>query len=344
MSVKLYEIARAAGVSVSTVSRVLNSNQDNAASKATTERIFKAACDLGYYARPSVPAAVNGGQKPGARSLICFLTSPSATFNDYFFSQVLAGIQKEAGALGYSITHTLSTSSSNAEIICSNIREAAPDGVILMGRISKKIMKLLNNDTVNLIYAGLNKLNVSIDQVICDGYTAILDAISYLAKCGFHHIGYIGTIPSEKSDILNEHRFQAFSHGLKLNNLKLNMEFCKNIEFGTEQAYNAVVELIREGKLPEAFCCTSGNAAIGVISALNDYQFRVPEDISVIGLDDTEMAKFMRPRLTSFNMQTKELGRFAVKILDDRIKGDHSAPLLVQFPSTLIIRDSCMEK
>lgn len=338
MPVKLYEIAQATGVSISTVSRVLNNDSSKPASKATTERILKAAYELGYYTRPPLQQLT---EEKKYRNLICFLTSPSDTFNDYFFSQILLGIQKEAGSLGYTINHTLSTSTTSAEIICKHIRDSKPDGVILLGRVRKKIMQYLSNCTSHLIYAGLNKLNVNIDQVICDSYSAILNSVAYLAQCGFSKIGFIGTIPEENSEILNEHRFQAFLDGLKLNDIKLYMSFCKNISLGTEQAYNATLELLREGKIPEAFCCANDNVAIGVISALTDYQYSIPKDVSVIGLDDIETAKFMNPRLTTFNMQTHELGEFAVKILDDRINGRHSTPVLVQLPSTLIIRDSC---
>lgn len=341
MPVKLYEIAQAAGVSISTVSRVLNNDQNKPASKATADRIFKAAYDLGYFS--PTPAFIPEDQNI-SRNLICFLTSESDTFNDYFFSQLLLGIQKEASRMGYSITHTLSTSTTSAETICTHIRDSKPDGVILMGRVRKKIMKFLSDCTVNIVYTGLNKLDVNIDQVICDSYSAILNSVNYLAKCGFTNIGYIGTIPSEKSDVLNEHRFRAFTDGLKLNDIKLNMNFCRNIVLTTEQAYNTVVELIRAGNIPEAFCCANDNVAIGVISALNDYQYRIPEDVSVIGLDDIEIAKFMRPRLTTFNMQTTELGKFAVKVLDDRIKNNHSTPILLQLPSTFIERDSCLYK
>lgn len=340
MPVKLSEIAKATGVSISTVSRVLNNDSNKPASKATAERIIKAAYELGYYTR--LPASTPDPLI--TKSLICFLTSATDTFNDLFFSQILLGIQKESSSLGYSITHTLSTSTTSAEIICNHINESRPDGVILMGRVSKKIMTYLNNSNVNLVYAGLNKLNVNIDQVICDSYSAILDSVAYLVKCGFHKIGYIGTIPSESSDILNEHRFRAFSDGLKLNDLKLDMKYCKNIPLGTEQAYNAVVELLREGNIPEAFCCANDNVALGTISALTDYNYSVPKDVSVIGLDDIEIAKFTHPRLTTFNMQTSELGKFAVKILDDRIQGKHTTPVLIQLPSTLIVRDSCMPR
>lgn len=342
MSVKLYEIAQAAGVSISTVSRVLNNDKSKPASKATADRIIKIACDLGYYtpARP-LPGKY---KKNAEHNLVCFLASSSDTFRDHFFSEMLQGIQKEAEAHSYSITHTLSISGTNMDTISSYIDGSQPTGIILMGRISKNVMNFLNANAVNMVYAGLNKLNTNIDQVICDAYSAIVDSVNYLAKCGFTKIGYIGTIPTETSDILNEHRFQAFYDGLKQNQLPFDLAFCRNIVLGTRQGYNATVELIRAGTIPEAFCCGNDNTALGVISALTDYQYRVPEDVSVIGLDDIELAKYMRPRLTTFNVQAAELGKFAVKVLDDRIKGNHTSPILVQFPSTLMIRDSCAVK
>ena len=104
MRVTLYEIAQATGVSVSTVSRVLNNDKSKPASKATTERIIKAAYDLGYYTRtPEIETYI---PEPAHRNLTCFLASASDTYNDYFFSQLLLGIQEESGRMGYS-THPL---------------------------------------------------------------------------------------------------------------------------------------------------------------------------------------------------------------------------------------------
>lgn len=343
MTVKLYEIAKAAGVSISTVSRVLNHDTVKPASKATEEKVMQIAADLGYFTGHTAGAAAT---KPtGARrNLTCLLASASDTFNDAFFSKIMVGIQEEALCLNYLVSHTLSGLDTNVESICAQIRAANSDGVILMGRVRKDVMEAVKSITPNVVYAGLNRPDAGIDEVICDAYSAIAESVDYLLALGHRRIGFIGAIPTEDSDVLNEHRFAAFSDTMHKHNVQVHAEYCKNITLSTEQAYHATAELIEAGTLPEAFCCANDNVAIGVISALTERELRVPNDISVIGIDNIEPARFMYPRLTSFEMQNQELGRFAVKILNDRITGGHSLPISLRLPCELIVRDSCRER
>jgi len=303
MSVKLYEIAKACGVSISTVSRVLNNDRQKPASKATAERVMRTACELGYFAQArGEPPALSG-------NLTCLLASASDNFSDYFFAQILSGIREEAFRLGYTVSHTLSTTGGKLQDVSDCI-----------------------------VYSGLNRINAGIDEVICDAYEAMETSVNHLAGLGFRKIAFVGAIPQAGSDILNEHRFAAFSHAMARHGLPVLPELCRDIVLGPEQAYQAA----EEGHLPEAVCCANDNTAIGVIGALTDHHYRVPEDVSVIGMDDVDAAKFMQPRLTTFDMHNRELGRFAVKLLDDRIHGLHSVPVCLNLPCSLILRDSCI--
>ncbi len=336
MSVKLYEIAKACGVSISTVSRVLNNDRQKPASKATAERVMRTACELGYFAQArGEPPALSG-------NLTCLLASASDNFSDYFFAQILSGIREEAFRLGYTVSHTLSTTGMSIDQICEQISAAASDGVVLMGRVSRQIMGKLQDVSDCIVYSGLNRINAGIDEVICDAYEAMETSVNHLAGLGFRKIAFVGAIPQAGSDILNEHRFAAFSHAMARHGLPVLPELCRDIVLGPEQAYQAADLMLREGHLPEAVCCANDNTAIGVIGALTDHHYRVPEDVSVIGMDDVDAAKFMQPRLTTFDMHNRELGRFAVKLLDDRIHGLHSVPVCLNLPCSLILRDSCI--
>lgn len=341
MAVTLYQIAQKAGVSISTVSRVLNKDPSKPASPKTAQRIIEAATELGYFQLPVHPLF----DKPEpVHKIVCYLASKSDNYADNFFASIMLGIQEEALRLGYNITHTFSASSATDEAICEQIAANKPEAVVLLGRVNKKAMTLLKAANQTVIYVGLNKLNYPIDQVICDCYSAILQSVHFLVNCGFRRIGYLGTIPESDSTVLNEHRFEAFSDGMKLNGLNLNMDYCENIVLNTTEAYHAVVNMIRNNRIPEAFCCANDTVAIGAIRALTDCHFSVPEDVSVIGLDDIEMANYFQPRLTTFNMQTDELGKFCIKILDDRLKNGHTSCVTLELPSSLVVRDSCKIK
>lgn len=329
----LYEIAQQAGVSISTVSRVLSNDKQKPASPATAEKVLQIARSLGYI--NDIPSSRNS-----VKSLACVLVSPSDSFNNYFFAQLLVGIQEESARLGYELKQTISTSNVDIISILNNLEKQDYDGIILMGRITHEVMSRFKQMTANLIYAGLNSPNAAIDEIICDAYTATTYATEYILNCGFKTIGFLGTIPSGTANFMNEHRFQAFCDTLAAHSFPLDMDYCRDIVLTADQAYAAVKDLIECGKLPEAIICADDYPAIGAISALHDHGYRIPQDISVIGLADIDIAQFISPRLTTVRVVKKELGEFAVKILDDRIEGRHRQPLRVQFPCELVIRES----
>lgn len=329
----LYEIAKLAGVSTSTVSRVLNHDTQKPASKATAERVFKIARELGYISDSIYPQGKAG-------SLICLLVSPTDNFNNYFFSQILIGIQEECERTGYELKQAISISLSNFYSILGNLEKQKFDGIILLGRITPDIMDRLKLITQNLVYAGLNSPNANIDEVLCDAYQAISKATQHLIHSGLANIGFLGTIPSEDFPLLNEHRYRGYRDTLASNSYPFNPQYCCNIPLTADQAYEAVTNIIKQNSLPDAFVCADDYLAIGAISALRDHNYKIPEDISIMGLADVDIAPFMLPRLSTVQVVKKELGTFAVKILIDRILGLHTIPVKIEFPSNLVIRES----
>lgn len=201
-------------------------------------------------------------------------------------------------------------------------------------------MERLKALTSHLIYAGLNSPNAGIDEIICDAYTATTYATRYLIQCGVKNIGFLGSIPSEGSQYLNEHRFQAFCDTMKAHSFPFDMNYCRNIILTADQAYAAVKDMIENNQLPQGIVCADDYPAIGAISALHDHGYQIPEDISIIGLADIDIAQFISPRLTTVRVVKKELGEFAVKLLDDRICGRHKPPVKVTFPCELVVRET----
>ncbi|MGI6578976.1 MAG: LacI family DNA-binding transcriptional regulator [Saccharofermentanales bacterium] len=338
MSITQTDIAKLAEVSVSTVSRALSNDTVRPVNPKTRKKIIRIARSLGYYRIKGIQSIEENG------NLVCFLASEYDTFADLFFSNLLLGVQNQAELSGYKIIETFVLSREKLTDIMHRIKTNEPDGIILMGRISKPIMEEIKAITDKVVYAGLNRVNSNIDEVICDAYRAIEQTVTYLINLGFKKIGFIGTIPDINSDILNEHRFAAYRDTLYKNNIKLETKYCRNIPLDVNEAYRAASDLINSGNLPEAICCANDNVAIAVIKALHDNNYKVPQDISITGIDDIETAKYFQPSLTTSHMHNKEIGELAVRLLHDRLTGRHEIPLLVELPSKLMIRDSCMVK
>ena len=335
MSVKLSEIANKTGVSISTVSRVLNNDMKKPASAKTREKIMEAARALGYFSSGSQAASV----QPAQHRIVCYLASD--TYTDNFFSRLLMGIQAEADRRGYLIANSFSTANSSIDAVLNLVGDPSTEGLILMGRVRRSLMTELKARTSNIVYAGLNRTNAGIDEVVCDAYSAIRRSVRFLRDSGHTKIGFLGAIDDQKGEILNEHRFRAYSDEMTALGLPLEKKYCKDIPLSTASAYEAMCEMLEAGNVPEALCCANDNVAIGAISALNRYKLRVPEDVSVIGLDNIDTGMYFKPSLTTHEVHAKELGGLALRLLSDRINGLHFTPLYVEMQSEIIVRDSC---
>lgn len=342
MKIKMADIAELSGVSVSTVSRALRNESDRPVSPETASRIFEAAEKLGYLSSFPYASGFKSKNSDPPGTLVCILTSHFDTYDDYFFMQMLAGINAEAERLNYRVTHNYAASDYGSEHVLSQLSAGKFDGVILLGRYDKKTLNELVSLSDNMVYSGLNRLNIGIDEVICDAYGAISSLTAHLINTGCRNIGYIGAIPEKRSGIVNEHRFKAFCDAMTLGGMRVNDTLCIDIEPGMDSGYLAALNMIH-GKAPiDAIVCANDTTALGVIRALNEEGIKIPDEISVVGMgfDNSEMGEYMTPKLTTADMQLKEIGRFAVKVLVDRIEGYHNIPVTTLLPYKLVIRGS----
>ena len=93
--------------------------------------------------------------------------------------------------------------------------------------------------------------------------------------------------------------------------------------------------------MPTAVFCGNDTVALGVMKALDEHQIRIPEDISIVGFDNIETVRYLKPALTTIDIPKQELGRLAVKVLLDRIESKREYSIKVNLPFTLIVRESC---
>lgn len=343
MSVTLKDIAKKAGVSISTVSRIINNDQNKPASKETAEKVWALVREMGYvpnyYAKKlksNTKHRPNLGKKIG-----CILASPKDTFKDHFFSQILMGIQGEAALNGYNVGYTFSYFEDRSALF-QHITSSEVDGFLLLGRINEDLFNFIRSNIENLVYVGLNRIGRDLDEVICDAYEATSCAVEYLISLGHTKIGYIGEIPElEDNKVINEHRYKAFKDTLTKHNIPLEESYIKNITLSSKEGYDAMTEIIKAGILPSAIFCGNDITAIGVMKAIHKSGLKIPKDISVIGLDNIEVSEYFRPSLTTIHVPKEELGKFAVKLLIDRINGGHEINTLIKLPFKLIERESC---
>lgn len=334
----LKEIARQANVSVSTVSRVINQKNTKAASPEVQERIWEIVRKSGYT--PNATArSLKLGQKAQIqnitpKSIACIYARSNSAVSDPFFSQIAKAIEQEAFKSNYFIRHSFTAMDIANPDIARQLSQFPVDGIVILGRYEKQLLRFFTQNYKNVIYTGLNPIGDQYDQVVCDGSDISYNALSYLVELGHTKIGYIG----EQN---NEVRFSGYKEALTKLGLPFLQKNTANVHLSADGGYKGANILMHNKADISAIFCANDTTAIGVIHALKEQNLRIPEDISVISVDDIETAQYLSPMLTTIHIPLEELGRVTARTLIDRINGCHRLPMRITLPFYIAKRDSC---
>lgn len=332
----LKEIAKEAGVSISTVSRIINGNSPNAASKEMQDKIWRIARAGGYVPNTSAQAL---RQKPETssrhQSIACIYARAQDAQNDAFFSTLTRSIEQEALKEGYIVKYSFSAYDIHTPATYNQIMNNEVDGAAILGRCDKETLKFMKNHFRKIIYTGLNPLDADYDQVICDGNAVASDAVKHLISLGHKKIGYIG-------ETKNEIRYIAYRNTLKDHRIAFDKNLIANVPISSEGGYQGAQRILKRASDITAFFCMNDITAIGAIRAIKESGHRIPSDIAVISMDDIDIAQYVSPMLTTMHIPIEEMGKMTAKTLIDRINNGHTLPLKVSLPYYMAKRESCL--
>lgn len=349
MSVTLKAIAEKAKVSISTVSRVVNNDPTKPASQETIDRIWEIVREMGYipnqHARNLIKGNDSQEEKITKKTIGCLYTSTLDTNNDPFFSYIGLGVQEELKRQGYVMAYALSIYGMDFSEIYNYVLANPVEGVVVLGRFDQDTLEFLKKHYTNIIYAGVNSVNGGFDEVICDGYKGAKAALNHLKDLGHEKIGFVGYAQKDSGSklIINEHRYKAYVDFLDEQGWHLTKNNIVHTSLKSTEAYENMMAYLKgqtKETLPTAFYCANDVTAIGAMKAIKEHGLKIPEDISIVGLDDIEMASFVSPALTTVHIKKEELGRTAVKILVDKIESNRTYPYRVDLPFELVVRHS----
>lgn len=339
---KLKDIAQQAGVSISTVSRVLNDQYTSAASPETQERIWKIAQQGGYIPNSAARQLKSGqqsAQTPPQRTICCMLaTDPLEYNNDPFYTTLTSSIRTEALRHNYVMDYYFFTPGLERSELSAfpQKNSSTAQGLIIIGRFHPSILEELTPRFHHIAYVGLNTIHARVDQVVCDGY----DAMQEIVRCYYDHghtaIGFIGA-----SD---DSRLSGYQFGLKQCGLTYDpARVVSDITLSSSGGYTGMLRLLdqmSESRPLTAVVCANDTTAIGALRACKERGVRVPEDICLMGMNDIEMLRDISPTLSTVHVPLDEMGATVVKILVDRIDGGHQQHVKVNFPFWVIRRES----
>ncbi|WP_028562769.1 LacI family DNA-binding transcriptional regulator [Paenibacillus pinihumi] len=323
------DIAKLAGVSSVTVSRVLNRDSTLSVSDETRQRIISIAEELDYKTPRNRKAKGEKDLSNLKIGTVMFLTEHQEEMDNYFLS-IRHGIEKECMALGISSTNIIRKSlHSNPEMTFGDV-----DGLIFIDRSFDFTVEHAKQ-VKNVVFIDSSPDVESFDSVVIDFERVTKLALDHLFSLGHTKIGYIGGFRTYGKD-LREYYYERLMKEKEL----YNAEHVYIGEWGTPEGNRLMNEAIAKGNLPTAFFVASDPLAIGAIHALKEAGIRVPEDVAIVGFNDIEISQFMSPPLTTIRIQAEMMGRMAVKLLVDQMNG-RDIPVQVTVPAKLMVRSSC---
>lgn len=329
----LKDIAKEAGVSISTVSRVINQKGSAPASKEVQNKIWDIVRKNGYSpnaAAKSLKSGKNPHKIPFSRSIACIFTHGQTPTEDNFFSALARGIDHEAFKHNYTVKYMIFSPHSGK----FSLTDTHTDGAVILGHCDTQICSHLKKYFHNVVYSGLNHSNTSYDRIICDGYAAAVSAVEELMNLGHSKIAYIG-------ETAGENRYEGYCAALTSKNFPINRNYVVNTSTGYEGGYQGALKLLQKAADFTAVFCPDDMTAIGTMKALQERNLRIPKDVSLISIGDIDIVQYVTPMLTTVHIPIAEMGQMAAKILIDRIEGGHHLPMEVSLPFYIASRESC---
>ena len=325
------EVARRAGVSVSTVSHVVNGTRKVAPG---TAHAVQAVIDAVGY-RPNVLA--RSLKTASSRSVGIAI---SAIANPYF-SDIICAVEAECARLGMMVFLSDTQDDPQRELaVVTAFDQRRVDGVILAPSADPERRALAYLRAARLPCVLVDRTpDPSFDQVGVNNREAMRALVAHVAGFGHRCIGYVGGHPGFATTL---ERIEGYRAGLQLAGVSFDPSYLVTGNATTASASEATSALLSLADPPTAIVAGNNMATIGAVRAIRSRGLKVPADVSVVGFDDFEWADCFEPRLTLVAQPCEEIGKRAASLLIERIANPSGAPQSVRLDARLIIRDSCV--
>lgn len=327
----LKKIARLAGTSVSTVSRVLNNPEHTCSKPGLSEKIWELANSLDYTpdaAARNLRLGIPDETRPFTVDI--FLTRFDSMDTDLFFRELFYHLREELLQHNCLLGEILSSEN----IITGEKKICPPDtGLIILGKCPSELVPLLKKRYDCIAGIDRNPTDHEYDEVVCSGLAAAEKAVEYLISLGHKNIAYIG-------DCTYESRYIGYYQALLGHKIPIDYTNIHPSDQTMEQGFQIMNTIIHSPLRPTAIFCANDCTALGALKALRQSKKRgyLP---SIISIDNIKDSQSSAPMLTTIDIPKKEMGHLALTLLLDRKKGAHRENVRIELPCRLIERDSC---
>ena len=341
--ITLTDISRSAGVSLSTVSMILNARADVTFSPETVLKVRRTAEELGYKA----PTRRSRGLLPSRKAII--IVAPNIA--NAYYSGLIQAIQQEAEQHEFStlIYTTYRDAQKEEEILNMSLAIGAAGMIFTLTPKSMLLVEKINRK-LPIVIMGDRSSSSNVDTVELDNYSAGMLLGRHMLGLGHKHIAFI-TAMMNSANSIRLHRLQGVldayeqEHDCSVHIFTRDhtpQEELHNIDIEQRIGYELTLECLESDKTVSGFVAANDFIAYGVLDALADKGFHVPEDYSVCGFNNLSSSRISKVGLTTVEHQAESRARSAFKILMERIKGSHPASEIerIEYSHQLLERGS----
>lgn len=330
--VNIKDIAKKAGVSVATISHVINKTRF--VSDVLQERVKKAIEDLDYH-----PNIMAGSLRSGKTKVIGLIVPDNS---NPLFAAISRSIEQVSSDLNYTVMLCNSSYSLENELrYIKVLRSKSVDGIIILpittipDHLNQLVENMLPVIVLHHIIPGCKA-----DSVLVDNFKGTYEATVHLINLGHKHIGYIDRPVSLPHSL---ERLNGFKQALNDHNIEIDDDIIiQSNGFGYKDGFETMERLLRRNSPLTALMAFNDITAIGAMETIAEHGLKVPDDISVVGFDDIEICSFIRPRLTTIHFPKYKIAEYAVKMLLKKINNPEKIKDFEKkvLPLRLVVRDS----
>lgn len=325
----IVDVAKLAGVSIGTVSRIVNSD---AGPPATRERVLAAIAELDY-----VPNHVARSLKRRTTEQIALVVPDLA---NPVYVAMAKSIQREAKERGYRLSLASTDDTPGEEdFALDGLEERRVDGVIICSlKPTTRLVQRMERAYDRVCVVGHVPDTAQVDNVRVDSAKGAAAGVQHLLDSGRRTTAFIngpaGTVPADA-------RANGYQRALEDNGLPIEADLQVSGDFSMAGGYRAVDVLLSKRRDIDALFCANDVIALGALRRLRELGIDVPDQIALVGMDDIELGKISTPTLSTVSLLADERGRLAAEMLLDRLQGARAeAPRTVTVAARLIVRES----
>lgn len=324
------DIAKAAGVSNATVSFVLNNKEG--ISPETRQKVLDVIKKTNY--KPTLNSRRLYFQK--SFTIAVMLDTETYRTNNLFYLDIISSLLRQCAAHNYSLVYSEYSCANNTVTLPDNVLDKDVDGLIFLKDLPLELITKLQDLDIPFVVADAHSEYDTLYTVKVDYRLAAYNAVQYLIQQGHRHIGFVGNM---RLTAFYAQVFSGYQKALREHGLPLELAWCFEKIHDRETTEQYISQLLEEKHRPTAILCMEDILAVELIRFLHKNKVNVPDEISVIAIDDIVLSNLIFPSLTTVAISKDQIGSYAVDILMDLINNRPTSSQIVT-THNIVVRES----